>query len=161
MPGGEPSTVPGHEIPEGVEQRPRAEAAALNHQHRRLAAVSPQRVERGRHRRAPALVPPALAPIAEKPGDEREREQRQPQHLADVVERGRGADVAAQDGEVLVAADVGDLALLDAGGRGGGGVAGPERVAGERGELLEPGAGVGGAALDDQRDGLVWRAAGR
>jgi len=37
-----------------------------------------------------------------------------PQYVADVVERGGGADVAAQDGEVLVAGDVGDLALLDA-----------------------------------------------
>ena len=53
------------------------------------------------------------------------------QHLADVVERGRGADVAAQDGEVLVAGDVGDLALLDAGGRGRGRVAGAQRVPGE------------------------------
>jgi len=49
------------------------------------------------------------------------------QHLADVVKRACGADIAAQDGEVLVASDVGDLALLD--GRGRGRVAGAERVA--------------------------------
>ena len=78
--------------------------------------------------------------------------------FADVVERGRGADVAAQDGEVLVAGDVGDLALLDAGGRGGGRVPGAQRVPGEQrgGE-----AGGLGAALDDQRDGLVCEALGR
>ena len=46
-----------------------------------------------------------------------------------------------------MAGDVGDLALLDAGGCGGGGVAGAQRVTGER--------GGGGALFDDQRDGLV------
>ena len=66
------------------------------------------------------------------------------QHFADVVERGRGADVAAQDGEVLVAGDVGDLALLDAGGRGRGRVAGAQRVPGEQrgGERRRPGRGA-------------------
>jgi len=45
-----------------------------------------------------------------------------------VVERGGGPDVAAQDGDVLVTGDVGDLALLDFGGRRGGRVAcGPGR----------------------------------
>lgn len=34
------------------------------------------------------------------------------QHVADVAERGRGSDVAAQAGNVAVAGDVGDLALL-------------------------------------------------
>ena len=40
------------------------------------------------------------------------------QHHADVVEASRGADIAAEDGEVLVAGDVGDLAFVDAGDRG-------------------------------------------
>ncbi len=35
-----------------------------------------------------------------------------------------------------MAGDVGDLALLDTGGRGAGGASGPERVAGELGDLL-------------------------
>jgi hypothetical protein len=39
--------------------------------------------------------------------------------FADVVERGGGVDVSAQHGgRVLVPRDVGDLALLDAGGGG-------------------------------------------
>jgi hypothetical protein len=50
----------------------------------------------------------------------------------DVVEGGGSADVAAQHGQVLVAGDVGDLALLDARAGGGGGVAGAQRAAGEQ-----------------------------
>jgi hypothetical protein len=53
------------------------------------------------------------------------------QHFADVVKRCGGADVAAQDGEVLVAGDVGDLVLLDAGGRGRGRIPSAQRVPGE------------------------------
>jgi hypothetical protein len=71
------------------------------------------------------------------------------EHVPDVVERGGGADVTAQDGEVLVTGDVGDLALLDAGGRRGGGVARAQRVARQQ-RRGKP--GVRGAAFDDQRD---------
>ena len=65
-------------------------------------------------------------------------------HLAEVVERGRGADVSAQDAKVLVAGDVGDLALLDAGSRRRGRAANGRRAA--RGEGRAP-VGSGGGAL--------------
>ena len=48
------------------------------------------------------------------------------ENFADVVERGGGANVSPQHGEVLVAGDVGDLALLDAGGGGRGRVPGAQ-----------------------------------
>ena len=73
------------------------------------------------------------------------------EHVADVVERRRGADVAAQDGEVLVAGDVGDLALLDARGGSGGRVPGAQRVAGELGGTPA----VRARRFDDQRNRLI------
>jgi hypothetical protein len=58
----------------------------------------------------------------------------------------------------LVTGDVGDLALLDPGGGGGGRVAGAQRVPGELWEQLGGKVGGPGAALDDQRDGLIGEA---
>ena len=74
------------------------------------------------------------------------------QHFAYVVERRGGADVAAQHGEVLVPRDVGDLALLDACGRGRGHIPGAQGVPRE---LLGPQPGGLRATLDDQRDRLT------
>jgi len=63
-----------------------------------------------------------------------------------------GADVAAGHGEVLVAGDVSDLALFDAGGRGRRLVADAEGVTGEQGAGKSCGLRTG---FDNQRDPSV------